>query len=84
MLQAVDNQPVGSVAENGSVPCALAIHRPHDHVDGAKDRHDVCDFRSLEDMGKDLKVIEVSSADFETPWCDVIVALYENADFSLA
>ena len=75
MLPVVDNQPVGSFAENGSVHCALAIHRTHDHVDGAKNRHDVGDFRSLEDMGKDLQVIEISCTDFETPWCDVIVAL---------
>ena len=52
-----------------------AIHRSHDHVDGTKDGHDVGHLVSLENVGKDLQVVAVGSADLETPGGDVVVAL---------
>ena len=61
-----------------------AVHRTHDYVDGSKDGHDVGHLVSLEDVGKDLQVVAVGSADFEAPGGDVVVALDENADFALA
>ena len=39
---------------------------------------------SLEDVGKDLQVVAVGSADLETPGGDVVVALDEHADLALA
>ena len=51
-----------------------AIHRSHDHVDGTEDGHDVGHLVSLEDVGKDLQVVAVGSADLEAPGGDVVVA----------
>ena len=58
-----------------------AIHGPHDHVDGTKDGHDVGHLVSLEDVGKDLKIVAVSGSDLETPGRDIVVALDKDADF---
>ena len=53
----------------------LTIYGSHDHVDRSKDRHDVGHFVSFENMGKDLQIVAVGSADLEAPWGDVVVAL---------
>ena len=63
---------------------SLAIHGSHDYVDGTEDGHDVGHLVSLQDVGKDLKIVAVCSADFEAPRGDVVVALNEDTDFSFA
>ena len=52
-----------------------AVDGTHDHVDGPEDGHDVGHLVSLEDVGKDLQVVAVGSADLEAPGGDVVVAL---------
>ena len=63
---------------------ASAIHGAHDHVDGSKDGHDVGHFVAFEDVGKDLQVVAIGSADLEAPRGDIVVALKENADFAFS
>ena len=60
-----------------------AIHGSHDHVDGAKDRHDVGNLVSLEDVRKDLQIVAVCGTNFEAPGCDVVIALNEYANLAL-
>jgi hypothetical protein len=67
-----------------SGPGCSSIHRSHDHVDRAQDRHNVRHLVALEDVGQDLQVVLISGADLEPPGGDVVVALDEHADLSLA
>jgi hypothetical protein len=57
----------------------LPVHRTHDDVNTAENRHDIGNFHTPHDMRHDLQVVEISSTNLPTPREDIIIPNDENS-----
>jgi hypothetical protein len=62
----------------------LAVYRPHDHIDAAKNSHNVGHLHPFQQVGQNLQVVEIGRTNLKPPGKDIVVAHNKDPQFTLA